>query len=229
MSVKEDLLRQLSEQKDLSKLKSPEIVTEWRNSLRRLFDQFKMWLTEKSAKDVLRVVETSDRIKERLLEPEYLIPILRIEAPNGDVVQIVPKARIVAGAYGRVDFECGAMRNPHTQRFLIAGNLLSWRPDQGGWSFPRPDRIVFLEGPPISLVLRLRKSAQADRLCHRNRLIYSRYYRRCLEALDALKRAVSPSLRVGALERTSQFPGMTSDEFDVCLSSCEGSWTTRSS
>ena len=79
MSVKEDLLRQLSEQKDLSKLKSPEIVTEWRNSLRRLFDQFKTWLTEKSAKDVLRVVETSDMIKERLLEPLYQVPILRIE------------------------------------------------------------------------------------------------------------------------------------------------------
>ena len=44
-----------------------------------------------------------------------------------------------------------------------------------------------------------------------------RYYRRCLEALDALKRAVSPSLRAGALERTSQFFGMTSDEFDAAL------------
>ena len=135
MSVKEELLRQLSEQKDLSKLKSPEIVTEWRRSLRRLFDQFKAWLTEKSAKDVLRVVETSDMVKERLLEPLYQVPILRIEAPNGDVVQIVPKARIVVGAYGRVDFECGAKRVTLTRKDPDRWQFAQLAPDQGGWSF----------------------------------------------------------------------------------------------
>lgn len=44
-----------------------------------------------------------------------------------------------------------------------------------------------------------------------------RYYRGCLEALDALKRAVSQSLQAVVLEQTSQFFGMTSDEFDAAL------------
>ena len=44
-----------------------------------------------------------------------------------------------------------------------------------------------------------------------------RYYRGCLEAFDALQREVSPSLQAGALEHSSQFFGMTSDEFDAAL------------
>ena len=56
-----------------------------------------------------------------------------------------------------------------------------------------------------------------------------RYYRGCLEALDALNRAVSQSLRAGVLEQTSQFFGMTSDEFDAALVGLAGSWTIKSS
>jgi hypothetical protein len=44
-----------------------------------------------------------------------------------------------------------------------------------------------------------------------------RYYRRCLEALAALERTIWPSLHTGTLEGTSQFVGMTSDEFDAAL------------
>jgi hypothetical protein len=44
-----------------------------------------------------------------------------------------------------------------------------------------------------------------------------RYYRGCIEALDALKGAVSQSLPTGALHHMSQFYGMTLDEFDAAL------------
>jgi hypothetical protein len=44
-----------------------------------------------------------------------------------------------------------------------------------------------------------------------------RYYRQCIEALDALKRRIQPSLHTGTLEPTSGFFGMTPDEFNTSL------------
>ena len=135
MSAKEDLLKQLSEQKSLSEVRGPEIVTEWRKSVRHLFNQFKEWLAEKAAKDVLKVVETPVEIKERLLEPIYQVPSLRISSPSGDVIQIVPKARMVVGAYGRVDLECGAKRLTLVRKEPERWQFAKLAPDQGGWSF----------------------------------------------------------------------------------------------
>jgi hypothetical protein len=45
-----------------------------------------------------------------------------------------------------------------------------------------------------------------------------RYYRRCLEAVEALKREVGPLRDTGTVARTGPFFGMTTDEFDQSLS-----------
>jgi hypothetical protein len=134
MSAKEELLKQLSEQKSLSELKKPEVVSEWKESLTQLFRQIAEWLAENVAKDVLGVEETPAEIREHALGT-YLVPSLKIFAPRGDVVQILPKARIVVGAYGRVDFQCGSKR-----RILVRKEPGRWQftrlaPDQGGWAF----------------------------------------------------------------------------------------------
>ena len=57
MTAKEELLKQLGEQKRRDKDEGPEMVAEWRESLTVLFRQFTQWLAEAVANNLLRVGE----------------------------------------------------------------------------------------------------------------------------------------------------------------------------
>ena len=134
MTAKQELLKQLSEQKVFDAAKGPAMIAEWRESLTQLFRKFAEWLAEPVAEDLLAVVEVPVRVQEERLG-DYDAPSLKITTPRGETIRIAPKARLVLGADGRVDFVCG----PKTA-VLIRKDRTRWQfaelaPDRGGWSF----------------------------------------------------------------------------------------------
>jgi hypothetical protein len=134
MPAKEDLLKKLSQQKDKSAATRPEILAEWRKSLNELFRVFAEWLAEAVAENLLKVGEIPVEIQEEQLG-SYDAPSLKIVTPQGVAVYIVPKARIVVGAYGRVDFECSPNRCSLVRTAPDRWQFSNLSPSRGGWSF----------------------------------------------------------------------------------------------
>jgi len=134
MAAKEELLKDLAQQKEYLQRSAPEQRVEWRKSLKQLFAQLAGWLDEARASKLL-MVENKDV---RILEPQlgvYVAPGLRVVTPRGEVVEIVPKGRMIAGGYGRVDLECSPKRAMLVQRSPGRWEFAELTPDQGGWSF----------------------------------------------------------------------------------------------
>ncbi len=75
---------------------------EWIEDVQRLMDRIVVWLRKAEEDDLV----TLDRITVAISERDgdlYRPAALRVIAPNGRFVEIVPKARTVLGALGRVD------------------------------------------------------------------------------------------------------------------------------
>lgn len=99
-----------------------EIRGSWTSDLHALISQFKEWLRDAVAERLLTVEEHDVTISEDDLGT-YQAPALAICAPRSRSVQIVPKARLIVGGKGRVDFESGPNR----------ATLI--RVDEGHWKF----------------------------------------------------------------------------------------------
>jgi hypothetical protein len=65
----------------------------------------------------------------------YDAPSLKIITPVGKAVHIVPKARLVVGAYGRVDFVCSPKKLILVQSRPGQWHFVDLKPDKGGWSY----------------------------------------------------------------------------------------------
>ncbi len=144
MTAKEELLKQLGEQKRRDKDEGPEMVAEWRESLTVLFRQFTQWLAEAVANNLLRVGEVALKIQEERLG-EYDAPSLKIVAPNGETVSITPKARLVLGASGRVDFVCGPRAATLVRKDRTRWQFAELAPERGGWCFEDLTEASFWE------------------------------------------------------------------------------------
>jgi len=134
MAAKEELLKDLAQQKEFSERSAPEQLAEWRKSLTRLFRQFHDWLAKPVAQGLLKAEEVPVSIQEKGLG-RYEAPSLKVVAPSGEAVYIVPKARLVVGGYGRVDFECSPKKAMLVQRAPGRWEFSELTPDRGGWSF----------------------------------------------------------------------------------------------
>lgn len=134
MTAKEALLKELAEQKQFREASGPEQLKEWGESLGELFTQFKGWLSDAMANGLLRLEEDPVSIREERFGV-YVAPSLRVIAPRGEVVRIVPKGRLVVGAQGRVDLECSPKRAMLVQKGLSHWQFAELAPDRGGWTF----------------------------------------------------------------------------------------------
>ncbi len=82
---------------------------EWQAAIAGLFKRLRSWLADLEKRKLLIVEERvhgSDEASMMGLE----LPSLRIRAPHGRHVDVVPKARFVIGGEGRVDLLAGARR-----------------------------------------------------------------------------------------------------------------------
>ena len=110
MTAKQELLKQLSEQKVFDAAKGPAMIAEWRESLTQLFRKFAEWLAEPVAEDLLAVVEVPVRVQEERLG-DYDAPSLKITTPRGETIRIAPKVRLVL-AQTAVSISCVVQKPP---------------------------------------------------------------------------------------------------------------------
>jgi hypothetical protein len=106
MTAKEqvlDLLQQ-EQQKNTNAAKAAR-RKEWEGALRELFLQFEEWLKDAVDRGLLTVSTEPIVLEEKKLGPPLAVQRLVAETPAGVKFRISPKARYVAGADGRVDFE----------------------------------------------------------------------------------------------------------------------------
>jgi hypothetical protein len=144
MAAKEELFTRLGREKELLEAETPEMLEEWRTALTQLFRQFAAWLAEPVAANLLQVDESTIEIQEPGLG-EYPVQALKVITPKGDAVHIVPKARMVVGNYGRVDFECSPRRLSLLRREPDRWQFARLAPEQGGWSFQDLSESSFWE------------------------------------------------------------------------------------
>jgi hypothetical protein len=134
MAAKEELFKELAQQKELREKRGPEQLKDWGKSLERLFGQLRGWLTPAEADNLLRVEEDRVSLREEGLGA-YAAPSLRVITPRGEVVRIIPKGRVIVGALGRVDFECSPKKAMLVQRAPHRWQFAELTLDPGGWSF----------------------------------------------------------------------------------------------
>lgn len=72
------------------------IIDEWRTAIENLFSQIRGWLKESDPKEVIKIEESQEEVKEPGLGP-YRVPRLNLRA-FGKWVGVVPKARRTVGA-----------------------------------------------------------------------------------------------------------------------------------
>jgi hypothetical protein len=122
-SQKESVLARLREQISTEAVaKRDELLRDWLSSLQSLFAKLRSWLEDGVKEGLFRLEEYTVSLDERRLG-KYEAPAFRIVTPRGDMVNVHPRARMVAGALGRVDFE----RVPKTVMLV--------RTDREHWQF----------------------------------------------------------------------------------------------
>jgi hypothetical protein len=134
MTAKELMLSRLGKQKGSTEGAPQDVLREWLAALSQLYQEFAAWMNDAVAQNLLQVTETKIPIKEEKLGT-YNAPALKVVTPRGDVMQILPRARMVVGAYGRVNFESSG-----NKAMLVRSGLDKWQfaklnPDRGGWVF----------------------------------------------------------------------------------------------
>ena len=135
MAAKEELLEKLRQEKEQPRAKAKDILAEWQEAIAQLFSQLYKWLADPEAKHLLMVFKSSTTVREEDLLGEYDAPAFKINTPNGEAVYVVPKARMVVGALGRVDLECMPRRLTLVRVEPTRWKLGRLPRDGGGWTF----------------------------------------------------------------------------------------------
>lgn len=105
-SNKETVLERLRRQRVAERIAEPEkLLADWKSAVESLFNRLRVWLTD-AVNDGLFRVETYDFQAEEPKLGTYDVPGLKIITPTDEVINVRPKARLVVGAYGRVDLDC---------------------------------------------------------------------------------------------------------------------------
>jgi hypothetical protein len=126
MSEKNRVLDQLKAQKKALAEEEPDpkqVREDWKKDLKDLFDKFRDWTKDAEQAGLLEIQEQEVHLEDSRLG-KYVAPALRLQAPRTGI-RIIPKARYVAGARGRVDLETP------TQRLMLL------RTDKHTWKFAR--------------------------------------------------------------------------------------------
>lgn len=110
MADKEAVMRLLEErqQAGLESGEPDDLREEWLRAVGSLLRRIRGWLADAESRRLLHVEQDTATIEEERLGT-YSAPMLHVQTP-GVSVRIVPSARIVIGARGRVDFETPASR-----------------------------------------------------------------------------------------------------------------------
>jgi hypothetical protein len=124
MSEKSKVLDQLKTQKEALAAEEPDpkqTLREWKTDLKRLFKDFRSWMKEAEQEGLLEIQDQEVHLEETKLG-KYVAPALRVQTPRVGI-RIIPRARYVTGARGRVDLETS------TQRLMLL------RTDKHAWKF----------------------------------------------------------------------------------------------
>ncbi len=110
MTAKDAVLDLLRRQQQATQANNAEanaaLLREWLQSLEELMNKLSAWLNEAEAANLVTVDHLIVGLQEDRFRTLYSAPALRVQSPTGLAVRIVPKARFVVGALGRVDLEC---------------------------------------------------------------------------------------------------------------------------
>jgi hypothetical protein len=90
-----EFLRQQAEKHQAEAEAGKAMVNEWREAIRRLFEQIKQWLKESDPGGVIEIEESEEEIREPGLG-RYRVPRLNLRA-FGKWIGIIPKARKTVG------------------------------------------------------------------------------------------------------------------------------------
>jgi hypothetical protein len=134
MTAKEHVLSLLGKQKESLEGAPTDIVREWLTALTWLYREFATWMSEAVAQHLLQVTEIQIPMKEEKLG-SYDAPALKVVTPRGVVIHIAPRARMVVGAFGRVDFESSGNKATLVRSELDKWQFATLNPDRGGWLF----------------------------------------------------------------------------------------------
>ena len=96
-----DLLRERKEQEEEIDLEA--FKDEWLTELRERMAQFKSWLEADREEGLYTITELEVDIDEERLG-KYKAPGLLLKTPGGRTIEIEPKARVIVGGLGRIDF-----------------------------------------------------------------------------------------------------------------------------
>jgi hypothetical protein len=121
MTSKQTVLDSLEKQKNAEW--SDEVAAikkEWLTSLDRLFGKISEWLRDAAERKLLEVKPGQIGVREERLGG-YFAPSCDIVAPSGITLRIVPTARFIVGANGRVDLLC-----PPNEAILVRKNGDDW-------------------------------------------------------------------------------------------------------
>ncbi len=124
-------LREAKKQADAEK--PDDIRVEWQRALEQLFDVLEKHLRRAVEAKLLTVKRDSTAVLEPRLG-QYDVPRLTISAPNGREVRVLPCARYVVGAKGRVDVGSG----PKTALLLWTDSGWQLANREGGRGAPPP-------------------------------------------------------------------------------------------
>ena len=105
-SLLEFLRQQKAEQEAEGKIDWNVRRREWLDAIDSLFKAVEDWLRGAVSQHLLRIDRTVTNISEEHIGT-YEVPVLRITAPRGRHVDVIPRARNVFGGSGRVDLESG--------------------------------------------------------------------------------------------------------------------------
>ena len=97
---------------------------EWLTALKELYVQLRAWLENARVAGLAEIVERQVMLSEQHLG-SYKAPALDLKM-GSRVIHVVPRGRLIIGARGRVDLECGPAK-----AMLV-------RNDDGTWKFAVP-------------------------------------------------------------------------------------------
>lgn len=129
MAAKTDVLKMLEAQKQHARMDvshPDEIKKEWIGAITDFYKKIRGWLRDAETKKLIVVEEGEVRLHEKILHI-YTAPSLGLTTPRGQVIEIIPRARFIVGAAGRIDITFGTR------------SLMAIRTDAGNWEFVEPE------------------------------------------------------------------------------------------
>jgi hypothetical protein len=132
----------------------------WVREIGNLFQTVSQWLQPHVDHQLVQIERMTKELHEQYLG-SYQVPWLHITI-SGDVIDLVPKASVIVGGYGRVD-----MRGPDGAVYFVLQDLrdegkgsspaIDWRKDKLVWQIPRrlTTRFEYLDLTPDTFALAL--------------------------------------------------------------------------